>query len=155
MKYLLVFILLLSLVSCSSTKPSESVNTTTLANPFVDCGSLIEAERLAGFSISIPNNLINSITNYRVLNTTDKMIELLCGDELVIRKANITGDISGLYYDFNDNLEVNINSNRVQLRGNDGIYYSAIWTNNGFSYSLSIKSGESKENFESLIVQIN
>lgn len=145
MKYLLVIILLLSLVSCSSTKQSESVNTTTLANPFVDCVSLIEAKRIAGFSISIPNNLINSITNYRVLNTTDKMIELLCGDEIVIRKANITGDISGLYYDFNDNLEVNINSNKVQLRGNDGIYYSAIWANNGFSYSLSIKSGESKE----------
>ena len=83
------------------------------------------------------------------------MIELLCGDEIVIRKANITGDISGLYYDFNDNQEIIINSNKVQLRGNDGIYYSAIWTNNGFSYSLSIKSGESKENFESLIVQIN
>ena len=61
MKYLLVFILMLSLVSCSSTKPSERVNTTTLANPFVDCVSLIEAERLAGFSISIPNNLLNSI----------------------------------------------------------------------------------------------
>ena len=67
--YLLVFILLLSLVSCSSTKPSESVNTTTLANPFVDCVSLIEAERLAGFSISIPNNISERITNYRVLNT--------------------------------------------------------------------------------------
>ena len=155
MKYLLVFVLLISLVSCSSTKPSESVNTTTLANPFVDCISLIEAERLAGFSISIPNNISERITNYRVLNTTDKMIELLCGDEIVIRKANTTGDISGLYYDFNDNQEIIINSNKVQLRGNDGIYYSAIWASNGFSYSISIKSGESKENFESLIVHIN
>lgn len=158
MKLIVIFLMVLSVISCNSTKSTNNVNQVMIANPFVDCNTVKEAEDIAGFSITIPKELSNKKINYRVLNLSTKMIELIVDnnsdDEITIRKANILDDISGLYYDFNIINTVDINNIKFTLRGSIESYVNAIWQDNGFSYSVYIPSGKSIEYMLNIISQI-
>ena len=158
MKLIVIFLMVLSVISCNSTKSTNNVNQVMIANPFVDCNTVKEAEDIAGFSITIPKELSNKKINYRVLNLSTKMIELIVDnnsdDEITIRKANILDDISGLYYDFNIINTVDINNIKFTLRGSNESYVNAIWQDNGFSYSVYIPSGKSIEYMLNIISKI-
>lgn len=72
--------------------------TVQIPNPFVDCGSLAEAARLAGFSLSVP---VAGPQVQRTIQVVEgDMIQVLDqsgAQEIRIRKAPGAGDISGDY----------------------------------------------------------
>ena len=156
MKKLLIFLCLILLFSCNSTKQVVEPSLMT-ANPFVDCSSLKEAEKIAGFSISIPKELNNKELIYRVLNTGDKMIEIIQlsdNEKMTIRKSKSTEDISGVYKSFDVVKKIIVDDKEVLIKGENDIFEVAVWINNGFSYSISSNDGFPLNELQALIKQI-
>ena len=154
---ILILLLLIILSSCNTTKEIKNSNFVMIANPFVECASLKEAEELASFSISLPKELNNKDLIYRVLNTGDKMIEIIQlsdNEKITIRKSKSTEDISGVYKSFDVVKKIIVDDKEVLIKGEKDIFEVAVWINNGFSYSISSNDGFPLNEFQALIKQI-
>lgn len=142
-----------SLAACGSTNKSASNNNKKTENagnageqiptPFTAYDSLEEAEKAAGFKISVPDAPSDySTVTYNVFED-EKMIEVIYtnadGDEAYrIRKASGSDDISGDSTDYSDNNSVDVNGNTVTMRGNDGKVSVATWSADGYTYAVDI-----------------
>ncbi len=155
-KIFLLLLLTFLLLSCNSTKQITEPSF-MLANPFVDCSSLEEAENIAGFSISLPRELNNKELIYRVLTTGDKMIEImyyLDGDKITIRKSKSKEEISGVYKSFDLENTISVNKKDVTIKGNNNLFEVALWHSNNYSYSISSNLGLPLSIIQSYIEQI-
>ena len=73
--------------------------------------------------------------------------------EAVFRKSTGTEDISGDFNSYDTVQTLAVGGIAVTLKGNSGSYLSAIWTRNGFSYSLSISCGAPEEVWVRIIAE--
>lgn len=162
-----------SLAACGSTNKSASNDNKKTENtgiageqiptPFTAYDSLEEAEKAAGFKISVPDAPSDySTVTYNVFED-EKMIEVIYtnadGDEAYrIRKASGSDDISGDSTDYSDNSSVDVNGNTVTMKGNDGKVSVATWSADGFAYAVDIDmdgQGMDKDTLSTLISSIN
>lgn len=67
----------------------------------------------------------------------------------VYRQSIGTEDNSGDYDAYKDVTEITVNEMNITLKGNDGIYTLAVWTDGEYSYSLSLSSGVSENSWRS------
>ena len=63
---------------------------------------------------------------------------------VMVRKGTGDEDISGDYNEYPEKETVNIHGVDVQLRGENGLVYSAIWTWNGYSFAINADKGLSR-----------
>lgn len=170
----LALVLASSLVACSSnheastTTPAATATvesteeatateeTTSLANPWVDCDSLEEAEKLAGFEFEIPSDDSDTEIVYRAIE--GQLIEIDYDpngdDPLVLRKGVGTDDVSGDYtsYDFGGNIEVGDDNLIVNVLGDsEDLIHTATWTVDNYSYSLYSPVGVSVDALDTVI----
>ena len=87
------------------------------------------------------------------------MIQVFYGDkdrEVCIRKAPGTEDISGDYNRYAENNTVTIKGHSVTTKGDNGQICLATWVDNGYTYSISVRSeaGISSEAMTDLIAAI-
>ena len=125
-----------------------------IANPFVECSSLADAQNIAGFFFYLPEDLLKGDVVYRVLNTDEKMIEIIVKDSdetITLRKSISKNDISGLYFDFKEETTININNINITLRGFSESYVNALWSDNTYSYSIYIPSGRDYSYFKQIV----
>ena len=78
------------------------------------------------------------------------MIEVICvdenGDEVArIRKAKGSDDISGDYSTWETEIKIQAAGKTVTLKGDEGLYRLLIWTENGYSYAVSLSQGITPE----------
>ena len=120
-----------------------------IPNPFVDCESLEEAAKLAGFEITLaaepdgyPERLIQAVQNdmIQVFFTDGDLAEEETASVL-FRKAVGSEDISGDYNEYASVTEQDVNGRTVTLKGDGKLTYLAIWTDGEFSYSVSVSNG--------------
>ena len=124
---------LLPLAACGAKSAS-----TGLANPFVDYGTLAEAEEAAGFRLSAPER-IDGFDAPAVQLMSGKMLQLIykSGDQrLIVRKAAGKDDISGDYNSYAETKTVRVNGADVTLKGAEGKFRTAVWCAKGFSYAV-------------------
>lgn len=117
---------------------SSSSQTAQTANPWVECVSVADAERQAGFQFNLPN-LPKEMGEPEVSVVKDEMIQVIYkvqGQELRLRKGKGTEDISGNYSEFDTQLTQKVNGVSVTFKGNDGKFSLATWTKDGFAYSV-------------------
>ncbi len=129
-------------VLCEAAQNSApSALSSQLANPFVDCNTLDEAEKKAGFSMVLPKKLPKGyeVTGYRVLMTGEKMIEVMYeynNQELRFRKGKIE-KISGDNVNHPETSTVKINNISVKFSGEKGKIQLAEWDYADYMYSIS------------------
>lgn len=147
-------------VICLDTDPLSEDNNAQIANPFVDCDTLNEAIKIAGFDLTVPS-AINKVTDrlYRVMTLDDKMLEVIYQsgeDEAArIRKAPGSEDISGDYNVYQQVSEVSVNGFKVTMSGDGNKVSLAVWTNNGYTYSVSVTNGISSSDMTALVSEIH
>lgn len=137
-----------SLAACGNKKaaaaPAASGSSASqqIANPFAEYQTLAEAEKAAGVSISVPASIADKFSNcvYRAIDNS--LLEIIYtdgkdGDEIRIRKAAGTDDISGDYNQYAETSDVSIGGSTVSFKGSDGKVSLAVWTADGQSYSVS------------------
>ena len=72
-------------------------------------------------------------------------------DSLCYRKSPGTEDNSGDYTVYAQEETLEISGNAVTLKGNDGAYSLAIWTDGSYAYSISVTNPLSEDAFRTLI----
>ena len=119
---------------------APSSSSTSLANPFTEYDTLAQAEEAAGFSLQMPDRVPNWMDSMRFRVADDTMIEVLIqgGDqELCIRKAPGDSDISGDFTVYEWTQTVDADGITLELRGNGDYARVAIWTRDGYTFSIT------------------
>ena len=134
---------------------SEGENT-QIPNPFVDCETMADAEKLAGFDLAAPEQiegyeqeLIQAIDGELIqvfyVNPEDEE------DEILIRKGVGSDDISGNYEDFAEVSTEAAGDLEVTLKGNDGKVTVAVWTTGSYTFSIQVDAGASQDEMMGLV----
>ena len=119
-------------------------------NPWQECGSLEEAGKLAGFSFAAPETVDGYTERYIAAIEGDIAQAIFSnGDEddstLYFRKGLGGDDISGDYNTYDVTEEQTIDGHTVLCKGNDGLIYTATWTDGTYSYAVMCNAGMSAE----------
>ena len=126
---------------------NEEVNN-EIANPWIDCANLDEAAQIAGFDFDAPKR-IDGYPNTFIQAMEKEMIQVFYSDKdledetysaILIRKG-FGDDISGDYNEYTENKTADMHGVSVELSGNDGLIYKALWQQDGFAYSIGADKG--------------
>ena len=117
---------------------------TQIPNPWQDYDSLSDACDAAGYDFTIPE----------IIDGHDGIHFSVLGDgEITIRKAPGAEDISGDYNTYESTEKVTVGGIEVTLKGEAG-YTLAIWSSEGYSYSLSLSSPLDMSGWQAVIESI-
>jgi hypothetical protein len=111
-----------------------------IPNPFIDCETLEDAQKAAGFDLTVPDKMPEGYSQSAIRAMENSMIELIYmnGDnEMRIRKATGSEDISGDYNDYIENSTLTVGDLQVTIKGNDGKVNVATWVNGDYAFSLT------------------
>lgn len=132
-----------------------------LANPFVSCATLEEAERLAGFSLDLPDQLTCGAGQTEIRAVKNALIEVTYreqGQELKIRKAadreDDRGDLSGDYRVYDAEETIPVNGCEVTVRQTDGKAAVALWSRDGYTYAVNAAPGLEPQDMTALAAGI-
>ena len=119
-----------------------------IANPFTDYATYEEAETAAGFSFRVPEQIGGYDTvSYRVDGTLFEAIYSNGAASLTVRKApggwNISGDNNAYTVEVAETLA----GVDVTCWGEDESLFLAMWTADGYSYSLSASESIDRTDF--------
>lgn len=149
--FVLVMMMVFVLAACGSSKSQSGAASDPnqqIPNPITECETLEEAAELCGIKMSVPD-MIDGFEDCQIFAYADLgMIEVdyQNADETVsIRKASGDADISGDYNEYALEETVDVDQLQVTMKGADGLYNLAIWTNDGNTYAISANGGLSQE----------
>ena len=120
----------------------------------VEASSAEELSELVGFEVGDIQGLPFEPTETVYTAYWGEMAEIRYRSdtaEAVFRKSAGTEDISGDFNTYDTVQELTAGDITATLKGNSGIYMLAIWSKDGFSYSLSISSGAAEETWGGII----
>ena len=126
----------------------ETEPLTQIPNPFIDCDTLDDAAKIAEFPVTLPS--IDGYPGRWIQAIKNEMIQVCDysgeyaeeGSESVLfRKGVGAEDISGDYNVYDAETEHDVNGKTVTLKGDGKLVYLAIWTDGGYSYSISASAG--------------
>ena len=131
-----------------------------LPNPFIEVGSLEEAEELAGFSLKTAEK-VGDYGRRSISVMEGEMIQVLyqndAGEEgLRVRKGLGEEELSGDYNTYTLDEEVEQDGVKIRLRGDGQRIFAASWTKGGYSYAIDLSDAElDRENVLQLISEID
>ena len=132
-------------------------NAEEIPNPFTSYNTVEEAARDAGFGISVPENF-GGYDIKSVQAVKDEMIEVIFengnGDDISVRKAHGTGDISGVYNEYEQSGTVSGDSFEISIKGNGGMVNLATWADDGYTYAVYTDMGLSSDAMLELMAMI-
>ena len=134
---------------------SEGENT-QIPNPFVDCETMADAEKLAGFDLVAPEQ-IEGYEKELIQAIDGELIQVFYvnpeneEDEILIRKGVGSDDISGNYEDFTEVSTAAAGDLEVTLKGNDGKVTVAVWATGSYTFSIQVDAGASQDEMLSLV----
>lgn len=139
-----------------SDMPDKENEKVQIPSPFIDYSTMDEASAAAGFSLNTPEKIAGYKRELISVISND-MIQVVYQDgekSLYIRKAAGSGDISGDYNSYEENKTVKIGEVKAEMRGMDGKVSTAVWTEEGFAYSVYAASPVSMEMMKDIIQSV-
>ena len=144
--------------STNSPSTDTADGSTEIANPYVDCETLEEAGELAGFDISVPDEIDGGYTQGTIQAVENEMIQVIytteAGEEITLRKGTGTEDISGDYTAYAEENTLDVDGTSVTARGNDGLVYAATWTDGTYTYAITASAGLESDSVSALVPSI-
>ncbi len=124
-----------------------------------DCASAAELAKTVGFSVPTLTRLPFEVESTAYTAIGDDLAQVTCyskdgTNELVLRKAPGTEDISGDYNTYAESDMLNISGTEVSVKGNDGLLYLACWNDGEYSYSVSVSAGCEKDVLTEMLEEI-
>lgn len=155
---IMMLLTILSLAACGSSTDSDEPDIIGMPNLFTDFNTLAEAEKQTGFYITLPDAIGSSNNKiYRAMN--DEMLEVIYvnGEDETgrIRKARGSEDISGDYNEYAETETVSVGGIDVLLKGDAGLVKLAVWTNDGYAYSVSSEAGMTADEMMALVSAVS
>lgn len=140
----------------SAETESAAAETTQISNPFVDCETMTDAEKLAGFSFTVPEQ-VEGYEKELIQAIDGELIQVFYEnpeeqeDEILMRKGAGSDDISGNYEEFEEISTAAAGDLEVTLKGNDGKVIVAVWTTGSYTFSIQADKGISQGEMLSLV----
>ena len=136
--------------------PAKAVE---IPNPYVSCATLEEAVELAGFSISVPERISDDLDQRAIRAIGKEMIEVIYqnggnGNEIRVRKAAGSGDISGDYCEYLVKAAVITGSRTVEMKGDGTLVKVAIWENDGYTYAVTSGNGVDQKEMSAVVQSV-
>lgn len=125
------------------------------AAEIVEVNTIEELSEEVGFPVNEMTGLPFRIEHTAYIAYWKEMAEITYtgdGQTAVYRKGTGSGDISGDYNIYNSEIELSVNDYDVTLKGNDRVYSLAVWTDGGYSYSLSLSDGKTEAEWEIILI---
>ena len=142
----------------TDTSAETADGSTEIANPYVDCETLEEAGELAGFDISVPDEIDGGYTQGTIQAVENEMIQVTytteAGEEITLRKGTGTEDISGDYNEYAEENTLDVDGTSVTARGSDGLVYAATWTDGTYTYAITASAGLESDSVSALVPSI-
>ena len=142
----------------TDTSTDTAGGSTEIANPYVDCETLEEAGELAGFDISVPDEIDGGYTQGTIQAVENEMIQVIytteAGEEITLRKGTGTEDISGDYNEYAEENTLDVDGTSVTARGSDGLVYAATWTDGTYTYAITASAGLESDSVSALVPSI-
>lgn len=116
-----------------------------IPNPFVDCDTMADAGKIAGFTVTVPQKMPAGYAQKLIQAVEKDMVQVFYekGEkEILIRKAKGSEDISGDYNEYKENNTITLGSLKVSARGNDGKVNTATWIDGEYTYAITANPGE-------------
>lgn len=142
MKVRNILVLVMAAVMVLGTAACGSEPITQIANPWVDCNTLAEAGKNAGFTMEAPESIDGyGVTVYQ--NCQDEIVQVIyleseeSDKEIVIRKGKVD-HIDGDYTEYAKTSAITVGAYTVTLQGNADTISLATWTADGYNYSVSV-----------------
>ena len=127
---------------------AETTEGVQIPNPWIDCTTLEEAGKLAGFSIAAPDAL-EGYPEKQIAVIENEIAEVTFnnedGQEVCFRKGLGTGDISGDYNDYAHTETRTIGDKTVTCKGSGSLVYNAAWNDDTYAYSILSTAGMTAE----------
>ncbi|MGN1388635.1 MAG: hypothetical protein ACI4WR_03215 [Bulleidia sp.] len=144
MKKTAVWALCILLAGCA-----EKNTSTSIANPWTDDATLEQMVSATGISLEVPSSIQgNDLVSYRYMEGLD---EADYEGEITIRKGTGSEDVSGDYNEY----PVSRETDGILLKGmTEGIYEDAVWSADGYSYSITVNPGTENGFSEEVILEI-
>lgn len=127
-----------------------------VSNPFVEVSNIKEVESLVGFTITVPDKVLD-YKDKRISVIENEMIDITYTkkkSKLTIRKGIGTVDISGDYNNYSDIKENIIDGVTVTTRGNDNLIFNATWSNDNYTYAIVSNTGLDSKDIVNLVKEI-
>lgn len=152
--FMCVFGLMLSLFAACGKKEEAQI-----ANPWQEAESLAAAAELVGFSLAAPDSV--SYYNLDVVRACtpedSRMIEVIYhngDDEVRLRKAPGSDDISGDYNQYDSQAEVDVEGRSVSMLGNAEMVRVAVWQDGEYTYAVTASAGLPLEEMTQFIASV-
>ncbi|MBQ7668923.1 MAG: hypothetical protein IJS47_06315 [Clostridia bacterium] len=141
----------------NAAKPALPDDYDGIPNPMIEYDTLEGASDDVGFNVTLPKKYKDLAQTVFVINGELLDVRLSRDEEEIatIRKARGTGDISGVYTEYAEEVVTEIEGDDVTLKGNEGKASLATWNTGDFSYSVYIEKGVAKDEMISMIKEIN
>ncbi len=137
--------------------PSDSPPASIEGNPvggIVQVSSVQELSQTVGFDVADLKHLPFTPEQTTYLVYWKSMAEISCsgeGQTAVYRKAPGDSDVSGDFNEYSAETVIQAGGQSVTLKGTDGAYVLAIWTDGNYTYSLSLSHGVPAALWQSII----
>ncbi len=121
-----------------SSGSSSKTESAQIPNPFLNCDTLEDAAKVAGFSLAAPD-AVDGYDTRAVQAIKEEMIQAIYQkgeDRLLIRKAAGSDDISGDSTAYTEANTVAVGGLSVTMKGENGTVSIAVWTNGGYTYAV-------------------
>lgn len=116
-----------------------------IPNPFIDCATMADAQKTAGFTITVPAKMPEGYVQDLIQAVKNEMVQVFYKngeEEILIRKAKGSEDISGDYNEYKENNTITVGNLKVFTRGNDGKVNTTTWVDGEYTYSITANLGE-------------
>lgn len=136
-----------------STKGSDQ---TQIPNPFVEYRTLADAEKAAGFTFKVPEQINGCKQSYiSVMDGKMQQVVYEKGEsQVTLRKMAGTDDISGVYIDYAKKDQVAIGGHQTELRGDGTSVFVAVWNNGGYTYAVYADAGVTAAQMTAIVESI-
>lgn len=138
--------------------PAEITESVQIPNPWVDCASLEEAGKLAGFSFTAPDALEGYPEKY-IAAIENEIAEVIFNDEdgaeICFRKGVGIEDISGDYNDYAVTEIQTVDGKTLTCKGNDGLVSNATWTDGTYAYSIMSTVGMTAKQLSTFVQSLS
>jgi len=133
-----IFFCILALAAFTACKSTSASGSGQLPNPIVNYDTLADAAKVTGFELAAPD-AVDGYDTRAIQVVADKMMQVTYAkgeDQLLIRKAAGTDDISGDYTAYAESNTVMVGSLSVLMKGEKGMVSVATWADGGYAFAV-------------------
>lgn len=116
-----------------------------IPNPFTDCQTIADAEKITGFAITVPEKMPSGYSQEAIRASENGLLEIIYvngENEITIRKGKGSEDISGDYNAYQEIDTTPVDDLQVTTSGKAGNVNVATWLDGEYTFAICANSGK-------------